>query len=249
MNDHEDAGLLVGSYPRNRQPLPASQAEIYDEEYKINRGVRGGVLYRTTAALEGWMHRRIAAENGGGRLLELGAGTFNHLRFEQGFTRYDAVEPSQALLSAAGDRDCPGSVYPDVSDVPPDAHYDRIFSIAVLEHLDDLPRIVAASALHLAPGGVFQAGIPAEGGFVWSASWRLTTGIAYRLRTGLAYGPVMRHEHINTAAEIIAVIRHLFADVRVSWFPLPMRNLAFYGYVAARMPNEALCRTICRKSQ
>jgi len=78
--------------------------------------------------------------------------------------------------------------------------YDRVLSVAVLEHLGEMPAIIAASARLIRQGGVFQAGIPAEGGLLWGLAWRLTTAIAYRARTGLAYAPVMRHEHLNTAA-------------------------------------------------
>jgi SAM-dependent methyltransferase len=240
----DEIDALLRGYPRHRRPLPAPQAALYEEEYRINRGVRGGALYRITAALESWMHRRIAAETHGGRLLELGAGTLNHLQYEYGYAAYDVVEPLPALLDAAPSRTGVTNVYRFVTDVPSEQVYDRIFSVAVLEHLDDLPRIVAAAALHLAPGGLFQAGIPAEGGLLWGLSWRLTTGIAYRLRTGLAYAPVMQHEHINSAADIIAILRYLFADVRVRWFPLPFRHLAFYGCVTARDPESMRCQAI-----
>ena len=57
------------------------------------------------------------------------------------------------------------------------------------------------AALRLEADGVFQAGIPSEGGFLWGIAWRLSTGISYYLRTGLGYGVVMRHEHIDSAFE------------------------------------------------
>jgi hypothetical protein len=52
---------------------------------------------------------------------------------------------------------------------------------------------------------------------------------------------VMRHEHVNDAAEIVAIVRHFFEDVRVRWFPLPALHLAFYGYVEARRPRLDRC--------
>jgi len=103
---------------------------------------------------------------------------------------------------------------------------------------------IAENLLRLSPEGIFQAGIPAEGGFTWGLAWRTTTGISYRLRTGLSYAPVMRHEHLNNAAEIIAIIRYFFQDVRVRWHPLPARHLAFYGYIEARTPRLDRCREL-----
>jgi hypothetical protein len=51
----------------------------------------------------------------------------------------------------------------------------------------------------------------------------------------------MRHEHINNASEIIAIVRHFFFDVRIRWFPLPARHFAFYGYIEARRPHLDRC--------
>lgn len=238
---------LLDSYPRARPPLPAGNAKIYVEEYQINRGERGGLLYRTTALLESWMHRRIAAVHGpGDRILEFGAGTLNHLKFEPTASGYDVVEPMQALLRDSRLRSRVDREYQSVFEIDRSPQYDRVLSVAVLEHLEEMPAIIAASGRLLKEGGIFQAGIPAEGGLLWGLSWRLTTGIAYRARTGLGYAPVMRHEHLNTATEILAVLNHLFTDVRVRWFPLPHRHLAFYGYIEARRPRLARCDEILR---
>jgi hypothetical protein len=114
--------------------------------------------------------------------------------------------------------------------------------VAVLEHLDDLPMIVARAALLLRDDGVFQAGIPSEGGFLWTLAWRTTTGVAYWLRNRLDYGVLMHHEHLNTAAEIEAVVGHFFGKVEVARFPLPLRQLSFYSYLEARQPNADRAR-------
>jgi hypothetical protein len=239
---------LLASYPRRRPPLPLANARLYVDEYKINRGTSGRALYRVTANLEAWMHRQVAARAQGQRLLELGAGTLNHRTYEPINLIYDIVEPLAALYESSISLTQIGKIYSDISEVPVSPGYDRIVSIAVLEHLENLPAIIAASSLRLAPGGVFQAGIPAEGGFSWGLAWRITTGISYSLRTGLAYGPVMRHEHINDAVEIIALLRYFFREVRVRWFPFPARHLAFYGYVEARAPRLECCKEYrCRR--
>jgi len=232
-----DIAALLAGYPRTRPPLPAANARIYVEEYKINRGDSGRLLYRLTAGLEAWMHRQVAACRHGERVLELGAGTLNHRRYERAAGTYDIVEPLPALYEGSAERARIDHIYSTIDDVPLAPAYDRIFSVAVLEHLEDLPAVIAAAARRLAPDGVFQAGIPAEGGLAWGLAWRMTTGISYRLRTGLHYAPVMRHEHVNSAAEIIAIVKHFFADVRVRWFFLPARHLALYGYIEARRPR------------
>jgi SAM-dependent methyltransferase len=235
-----DIASLMAQYPRARPSLPDANADLYVEEYKINRGVGTHSLYRLTAWLESWMHHQVATAPGT-CLLEIGAGTLNHRSYEKDAARYDIVEPLADLYKDSAQLSRITKIYKTIEDVPRHTPYDRIFSVAVLEHLQDLPTVVAACALRLAPNGIFQAGIPAEGGFLWGLAWRTTTGLSYRLRTGLPYGPVMRHEHINSAAEIIAIVRLFFANVQLRWFPLPSRHLAFYCYIEARTPILQHC--------
>jgi hypothetical protein len=239
----QTVGALLRSYPRARPALSEAHQRIYLEEYRRNRGACGGALFRITAALERWMHRRIAQRQTGGRLLELGAGTLNHLQYEPAM-EYDIVEPLPALYQGSPDRDRVARAYASIEDVPEHVRYARIVSVAVLEHVEDLPRMVARSGLLLARNGVFQAGIPAEGGMLWGMAWRMTTGIAYRARSGLPYAPVMRYEHLNTAGEIIEIARYFFGTVALSWFPLPSRHLSFYCYIEARNPDTNRCERL-----
>jgi SAM-dependent methyltransferase len=135
-------------------------------------------------------------------------------------------------------------MYESVTEIPREAKYDRILSIAVLEHLTDLPRVVAAAGIRLRPDGIFQAGIPSEGGVMWGLGWRLSTAIAFRVRTGLAYADIMRHEHVNTASEILAVCRWLFEEVRIQRFPIGLHHLSFYAVIEGRSPNFERCREL-----
>ena len=124
--------------------------------------------------------------------------------------------------------------------------YDIILSVAVLEHLTDLPRTVARCGLLLAQGGEFRAGVPTEGGLLWGVAWRITTGISFRIRTGLTYGAIMRHEHVNRADEILEIVRYLFRDVTCRRFPTPVKHLSFYTTLRARSPYLDRCTSLCR---
>lgn len=231
---------LFGTYPRERPPLSDRHSEIYAEQYRINRD--GETLVDGAAQkLEQWMHRRIASREGG-PVLELGAGTLNHLRFERKIDAYDIVEPFRQLFEGRPEVASLRDIYDDARKVPTNRRYQRIISVAVLEHLPDLPGDVARSALLLDEDGVFQAGIPSEGGFLWWCGWRFSTGLGYYLRTGLDYGVVMRHEHLNTAREIEAAVGHFFENVKISRFPTPFHHLSFYAYVEASKPRKDIAR-------
>ena len=51
----------------------------------------------------------------------------------------------------------------------------------------------------------------------------------------------MRHEHLSRAPEIVALVRHFFADVTVRRFPTPFHHVSFYACLEARRPRRARC--------
>lgn len=234
----DPADRLLKRFPKARPQLPPAFQAIYAAQYKENRSGE------TTAAslsqrLESWMHRRIAEDVRGGRArptLELGAGTLNQLPYEPAGAPYDVVEPFAALLEDAPGKARVRDVFADIADVPAERRYDRITSVAALEHICELPFVLARSARLLAPQGSFRAAIPAEGGFLWRLGWSLTTGLEFRLRHGLDYGVMMRHEHVNTAAEIEALARLMFEKVRIRSFGLG-RQLSLYRFIEASAPR------------
>ncbi len=226
---------LLDAFPKKRPPLSPAQQAIAFEAQKMNREGRNWAT-KASRNLEKWMHRRVAVPRQG-NILEIGAGTLNHLPFERGVAAYDAIEPDDRLYADSPLCQNVRHFYRDITQVPTDRRYDRIVSVAVLEHLTDLPMCLARSALLLNQNGVFQAGIPSEGGFLWGLAWRTTTGVAYRLRTGLDYAERMRHEHVNSAREILALSRYFFRDIDVRLFPLPLFHLSFYHYFEAREPR------------
>jgi hypothetical protein len=231
---------LLASYPRERPLLTEAHRKVYVEEYKLNRSGEG-LLYGLMERLEAWGHRQIATLSDLGAVLEIGAGSLNHLVYEPEVQVYDCVEPFAELFEGSPQRGCVRNLYAAIEQVPDENRYARIFSFAALEHLERLPQIVARAGLLLDADGVFQALIPSEGGFSWGASWRCTTGVAYRLRTGLPYGVLMRHEHVNDAVEVLEVIEHFFGDVRIRRFPLPWHHLSFYTYLEARGCDRQRC--------
>lgn len=230
---------LRSHFPKQRPALPPAYQALYEQEYKRNRGshnARPDLKQR----LENWMHRQVAQARGPqGALLELGAGTLNHVPWEPQGVPYDIVEPFAALYHGQPARSRLRAVYADIEEIAPTQRYARICSVAVLEHIEDLPRVVARTACLLAPDGVAAHGIPSEGGLLWYLAWRFGTGTSFRLRTGLPYAPLMRHEHVNDAAEILRVLRVFFDQVACRRFPLPFLHGSFYTCATLRRPNRA----------
>ena len=233
---------LLSSYPRTRPALTAEHERIFAAEYRLNRE-GAGVVEGLAQRMEAWMHRRVAERAGKAPTLELGAGTLNHLKYEP-VGDYDVVEPFTELLSGSPWRQRVRRVYPSQNQISLRPTYHRIISVAVLEHMTDLPNELARAGLLLKPDGLFQAGIPIEGGFLWWLGWRCTTGVSYWLRNRLDYGVIIRHEHVNSASEILALICHFFREVTVLRFPFPHEQLSLYAYIEARVAERIKCEEL-----
>ncbi len=235
---------LFATFPRSRPPLPIKYQEIYEREYLLNR--EGEKTIESLAkGVEAWMHRKVAGRTSK-TTLEIGAGTLNHLKFEKQIVHYDAVEPFRSLYKDKLEVHQVNEIYATLDQIPSEQRYDRIISVAVLEHMTNLPKETAQAALHLSPNGVFQAGIPSEGGLMWWLGWRMTTGLSYWMRNRLDYGVLMRHEHVCQATEIITVVKALFEDVKVQRFPLPFHHLSLYAYVEAHRPRLELAKHLAQ---
>lgn len=230
---------LLNAYPKIRPSLDDELLKIYQDEYKKNRG--GHTTITSVAQkLESWMHKKVARSSSSinlneNRTLEIGAGTLNQLPYEDENIEYDVVEPMTALFEDSKFLHRISNIYNDISDIPTSNKYSRITSIAVLEHLENLPIVLQESIKLLRDDGVFACGIPSEGGFLWGLAWRLTTGLEFKIRTGQNYGKLMGYEHLNTAYEIEKLLRHFFKEVRIQRFGLG-RHFSLYSYIECKIP-------------
>ncbi|WP_372783552.1 class I SAM-dependent methyltransferase [Phenylobacterium sp.] len=239
MSGARDLATLLARFPKTRPPLLPKMQAIYTRQYIENRGGETPAA-SLSQRLERWLHHQVAADVKGGAgsaaTLEIGAGTLNQLAYEPSSEAYDIIEPFEELYRDSPLRGRLRAIYADASDVPAGRTYDRITSVASLEHICDLPLVLARAARLLAPGGSLRAAIPSEGGFLWKLGWMCTTGLEFRLRHGLDYGLMMAHEHVNDAREIETLVRALFEDVEVRSFGIG-RQLSLYRFLAGRRPR------------
>jgi hypothetical protein len=238
------SGHRFSEFPKKRAPLPPEYEAIYLQHYRNSREGNSQILGLAKWA-EGWMHRKVAEDVRQGEpksTLEIGAGTLNQLPYEPSSNPYDIVEPFHELYQSSPHRHRIRNIFDDISDVPAETKYERITSIAALEHVCDLPDLVARSALLLSDGGQFRAGIPSEGTILWRLGWATTTALDFRARYNLDYEVLMKYEHVNTASEIENVLRYFFSDVRHSVFGLS-RFFSFYQFYACSTARIERCQT------
>lgn len=235
---------MFNKFPKKRPLLPKEIEEVYAVHYKSNRE---GQTFATSLAqkMESWLHKQVAKNFSNTydkekSTLELGAGTLNQLQYETNTSRYDIVEPFVDLYSNSPLLVRVQNIYSDISEVPINSRYDRISSIATLEHICNLPEVIARSGLLLGENGVFRASIPSEGTILWTLGWKLTTAIEFKIKFGLDYGLLMKHEHVNTAKEIEEVLEFFFENVKCKVFGLS-KEISFYRFYECRNPKREAC--------
>ena len=234
---------MFSQFPKKRTPLPPEYAAIYLQHYRNSREGKSQILGLAQRA-ERWMHHKVAADAAGSpkATLELGAGNLNQLPYEPHSHPYDIVEPFRELFEASPLVSRIRNVYADIAKIPTTNRYDRITSVAVLEHVENLPELVARAGQLLAQGGSFRAGIPSEGTILWRLGWQMTTALDFRARYNLDYKVLMRYEHVNTAAEIEEVLRYFFNVTQRRVLGL-VRSLSFYQFFACSHPDLDRCRS------
>ena len=123
---------------------------------------------------------------------------------------YNIVEPFKDLFLSSPNLKKIRTVYQDIDEIDISNKYDRITSIATFELITGLPKVVAKSCLLLKSNGSLRTSIPKEGTFLWTLGWRMTTGLEFKLKYGLDYGNLMKHEHVNTAKEVEEVLSYFY---------------------------------------
>ena len=237
------------AFPKQRPPLPPEFAAIYKEHCKTNRA-GNSTAAGLSQKMESWMHKRVAADVKRGTpksTLEIGAGTLNHLAYEPLSAPYDIVEPARDLFIAAPELHRVREIYKDVCEVPLVNRYDRIVSIAVFEHICNLPEVVAQCGRLLSSEGQLRVAIPSEGTALWQLGWQLTTGLEFRLKYNLDYRVMMKHEHVNTATEIESILRYFFSHVEPAVLGVN-QSISFYQFYACAGPDRGLCTEFLQTS-
>ena len=166
------------------------------------------------------------------RVLEIGAGTGQHLPFvRHGFADYTLNDANPAALEIARARLDPaqrGKVRFNIDSCTavsyPEGTFDRIIAVHVLEHIVH-PHLALQEWLRvLKDGGVLSILIPTDPGFLWRMS-RYLGPRRHAGDKGLAYDYIMAREHVNYCHGLISILRHFIPVAREAWWPLPVRSV------------------------
>jgi hypothetical protein len=229
-------------FPKKRPILPNDYKKIYKSNYKENRE---GQTFFSSLSLkaESWQHVQAAKDilqSPHKTTLEIGAGTLNHLPYEPDTASYDIIEPQKELYENSELLGHVRNIYSDINEIPPSSKYDRIVSCNAFEHICNLPEVVAYCGLLLEKDGVMRIGVPSEGTFLWTLTWKLTRGIEFKLKHGLDYDVLMKYEHVNTAREVENVLRYFFRKIQTKVLGIN-KSLSLYQFYTCTEPIEKKC--------
>jgi phosphatidylethanolamine/phosphatidyl-N-methylethanolamine N-methyltransferase len=166
------------------------------------------------------------------RVLEIGAGTGEHLAFvRHNFREYTLTDLDAKTLEIAKNKLADrhrGRVRFDTQIEKhlayADDSFDRVIATHVLEHIYKPHIALKEWRRVIRNGGVLTVLIPTDPGL----AWRLGRHLGPRknaMSQGIAYDYVMAREHVNSCTNLISILRHYFPDSRESWWPLPIKSV------------------------
>ncbi|AYH45327.1 class I SAM-dependent methyltransferase [Azoarcus sp. DN11] len=167
-----------------------------------------------------------------GRVLEVGAGTGEHLPFvRHSFDQYTLTDLDPKTLEVAKRKLAGihnGNVTIEVQTgselAYPDNTFDRLVATHVLEHIYQPHLALKEWRRVLKHSAIISILIPTDPGM----TWRLGRHFGPRknaVARGIAYDYVMAREHVNSCNNLIAILRHYFPGSREAWWPFPIPSI------------------------
>ncbi|WP_207905805.1 class I SAM-dependent methyltransferase [Aestuariirhabdus litorea] len=202
-------------------------ASIYDEA-NYTSPLQSWVMRSSHKLLE----RPFGAEKHFNSVLEVGAGTGEHLDFIQhGYDRYLLSDMDHHTLEIAKKRhpiSTKGHIEFSVQSGDQlsfeDNSFDRLIAAHVLEHIYQPHKMLQEWARVLKNGATMSILIPTDPGLAWRLGRHLGPRKNARAK-GIPYDYIMAREHVNSCNNLIAILRHMFPGAIESWWPLPIASI------------------------
>jgi ubiquinone/menaquinone biosynthesis C-methylase UbiE len=182
--------------------------------------------------------KNISPQKHYSRVLEIGAGTGEHLTFvKHSFDEYVLSDINKNLLDIAKDKNSnihKGKLVYAIQDAKnlnyEDSCFDRLIAVHVLEHIYEPHLALQEWRRVIKNGGMLSVIIPSDPGL----AWRMGRHLGPRknaLAQGIAYDYVMAREHVNSCNNLIALLRNYFtpppppSQRREYWWPFSLPHM------------------------
>ncbi|NBP39759.1 MAG: class I SAM-dependent methyltransferase [Betaproteobacteria bacterium] len=173
------------------------------------------------------LERPILSSHDYGMVIEVGAGTGEHLRFvRHRFDEYVLTDQDSKALSIASQKHASLTKAKLTFKVQegskldyPDKSFDRLIATHVLEHIYQPQIALKEWRRVLKPGGLLSILIPTDPGL----AWRLGRSLGPRRNAkalGIPYDYIMAREHVNSCNNLVSLLRYYFKNASETWWPL-----------------------------
>lgn len=162
--------------------------------------------------------------------LELGSGIGTHIKYENlNFQKYYAMELRKNMLSQIKLKyrnvNCIlGNIQKKMSFT--NEYFHRIIAVHVLEHLNNLPKLLNEVYRILKKNGIFQVVIPCDPGLLYKFARKLSAQRLFKKKYKLNYKNFIKTEHINSPYEILVLLKEKFIIIDKSYYPflIPIKD-------------------------
>jgi len=167
-----------------------------------------------------------------GRVLEVGAGTGNHIQYlRHGFKEYVITDLQDTLMMSGHEEYAPGVSFRkmDAGNLEvADSSIDRLISCHVLEHLPKPHRCLREWHRVVRGGGIISILLPTDPGLAWRLARIFARKSAHK--QGIPYDYVISREHINPFNNLLAFVRYYFEEMDEYWWPskIPMMDINLF---------------------
>ena len=216
-------------------------ADVYDKS-----NYTGSLQAAVMRASHRLTEKRFQKHDHFSRVLEIGAGTGEHLGFvRHGFDQYVLSDMDAKTLEVArsklggkfGNKLLFETQNGEELDYA-DNSFDRLIATHVLEHIYRPHLAIKEWGRMVKDGGIISILIPTDPGI----AWRLGRHLGPRknaMAQGIAYDYIMAREHVNSCNNLIALLRHYFPERAESWWPFPVPSVDLNLFFA--------CHAVVRK--
>ena len=212
--------LDFGIYPK--RPPPLTQEQLVAREQFMMLWQREIPKYATLDRFNQGFTAKLPIPLGC-KTLEIGAGLGEHLRYENLDAQdYYCLEYREEFCQEIR------KIYPaekvfrgDIEQKQPwpDATFDRLSAIHILEHLRNLPAALIEMKRLLKPNGVLDVVLPCEGTLAYSLARKISAERLFRAQFKMDYIPIVRNEHVSQYHELRMWILKYFTVEKSVMFP------------------------------
>lgn len=201
--------------------------ETIAEEAHARHSRETGTYVRLLTNVEHYAHRLIADNaRGSKRVLEIGVGGGEHLVYrhpDTGTERYVGLDLSPEYAEICRQKFGIQVEVANAASMPfPDAAFDCVLAISILEHVEQLEQVLSEVERVLEPGGQFLVIIPTNGSLAVGAFKALVTYPTMRRRGISRPDLIWNHLNVNNFKRVQSQILRRFPDARQIAVPMAL---------------------------